>query len=292
MPIDRRDLIKHGSAFAVATMVSGTPRVGLTQNASDFGREFDAKMDLVRRSLVERGFAEVAPMPIVTGIHHYNGGLQHDADVSILTPASFVIQPSARVDDAVERGRTDLLPIFHVLASQAPEGQDHGAQARFMVGLLIDTFGLAPSRIAFATVPEAVVMQPAIGQAGFDFSEKVLIRDEEEALARRDTSGYFFPDPTDPNFLIVSVGVYYRLTEEGDAGFKVYPPPPEWTEVAEFSVSGIEPPAFAIGIERLALAASGFYPTWEERLPLLFEKVEQQVGDRGLPPGLEHFRQQ
>ncbi len=290
MAINRRNFVKAGSTLAVSAAFSGIARAGLTHNTAEFRSAFTKTAELLRSSLTDRGFNEIQPLPIVTGRSDINGGLQFDADVSMLSPSTFVIQSAARVDDIAERGRTDLLPVFNVLACQAPSGQSNEEQAEFMLGLLTNDYGLDPDRIAFATIPSAETMRGTLEQSGFDFDAKVHVRDDAEALETRDTSGYFFPDPSNPDFFITSVGIYYRLTDEPDSGFAQYPPPAHWTEIGEFSLGGIDPPAFAIGVERLTLATSGFYPTWRDRLDVLFKIISSHAKSDKKPPALDFFR--
>ena len=85
------------------------------------------------------------------------------------------------------------------------------------------------------------------------------------------------------------MGVYYRMTDGGPSGLESYPPALEWSEIAEFSIDGLDPPGFALGLERLTLATTGRYPQWEHRLPLLLEKVNEVGGAQ--PPGLQMFVQ-
>ncbi|MCP4308797.1 MAG: hypothetical protein GY788_28760 [bacterium] len=286
--IDRRELMMAGSALTIGALLPGAAIAQTPSAAREFETDFETTMKELRSFFGNLAFEEVPARPIVTDDHSHNGGLRFDADVSSLSPGHFVIQPSARVSDIKERARGDLLPMFHVFAGQLPEGETRESQARMLLGLLTGPFGLDPAKLAFASVAEVEVLRPLLEELGYDFGEKVLIRDRQEALRMRDTSGYFFPDPLAPHF-ITSMGIYYRMTEEGLAGFSSYPPPLEWTEVAELTVDGISPPAIAIGLERLTLATTGRYPKWEHRLELLLEKVEEDAATP--PPGIVDFTQ-
>jgi hypothetical protein len=274
MPINRRDFVLGTSATALGALLPGAAIAVTPEGVEAFEADFQATLAKVRAVFAEQGLTEISALPLVTDEPEFNAGLRHDADVTTLAPGQFVVQPSARVSDIAERTRGDLLPLFHVFACQLPPGTSRDAQVRLMMQTLSDSFGLDPARLAFASVPEAESLRPVLQHLGFDFDEKVKIRDRDEALATRDTSGYFFP-VRDSDQYIVSAGIYYRLSDEGAPGFSVYPPPPGWTEVGEITVAGAEPPAMAIGIERITLAATGRYPAWEQRLETLFAQVRE-----------------
>ncbi|MEM7443522.1 MAG: hypothetical protein AAF414_09365 [Pseudomonadota bacterium] len=148
--------------------------------------------------------------------------------------------------------------------------------------LFTQSLGLDPGRVAFASVPEAEKMRAPFAAVGWDLDAKVHIRDPEEARRTRDSSGYFYPHP-DEAFFVTSMGIYYRLTEEGEEGFATYPPPSNWTEIGELVIGQVPFPAIVLGVERLTLAASGRYPQWQHRLDQLREAVEAAGGDGDLP---------
>ncbi|MEM9255570.1 MAG: hypothetical protein AAGA91_08980 [Pseudomonadota bacterium] len=290
MAINRRNLIKSGSTLLAGSVVSGVARAGLKQNAPAFDQAYAQTFALVKQTLDQAGLKEIPPLPLVSGQDHINGGLRQDANPAMLQRMTYTLQPSARVDDIAERGRTDLLPIFHVLASHTQPDTTFADQAHFLMTLLTDICGLDKQRLAFASVPDVEQMRELLTLSGIDFDRQVHIRAPEVARGMGDSSGYFFPDPEDNEYHILTCGVYYRLTDEGDVGFATYPPPAEWTEVAEFGLTGIESPGIALGMERLTLARSGFYPTWSDRLPMLMERVGAESGNDAPPPGLDAFR--
>lgn len=269
---------------------SGVARAGLMQDEQEFTKDFTKATDRLRTALRARGFTELGRKPITTGNLDHHGGLRVDADMTMLSPATFVIQPVARIDDISERGRTDLLPWFHVVGCQAPNDADVLNQAEIALSILVNDFGLDPGRLAFASVPAVEVMRGSFESVGFDFDAKVHIRDDDAARKARDSSGYFYPVPEDPEFFVRTLGIYYRLTDEGENRLSAYPPTAEWTEIAEFTIDGVNPGCFAFGLERLALAARGFYTSWDQRVPELIDLIETDRGEIEMGETITRFK--
>ncbi len=307
MGLNRRRVVQLGTAATVGTLL---PRVAIA--AADwneaFEQEFSKTLDHLRTTFSDLGFSEVAPLSIAadhlsttfseigvnevapraitSGRDEYNGGLRHDFDQSTLPSNAFVIQPLARVADVDEKSRADVLPLFHEVGCH-PADADGQATTRLMMHILTEVFDLNPSRIAFVSVPQADNIRPVLDEIGLPFSEKVLLRDEAEALAARDASGFFFPDPFGNDY-IVTMGVYYRVGDFDETAPTAYPPSANWTEIGEIVIGGEAAPlGISIGAERLTYALTGQYPTWKQRLGLLFATAEQDGAD---PPGLAAFR--
>ncbi|WP_170762854.1 hypothetical protein [Ruegeria lacuscaerulensis] len=283
---NRRRVVQLGTAATVGTML---PRlaIGAADQNDAFEQEFADILNRLKAAFAEFGFTEAKPHSIATGIDDYNGGLRHDFDQAALPSNAFVIQPLARVGDVDEKSRADVLPLFHEVGCH-PAGDANGqTTTRLMLRLLTEVFGLDPSRIAFVSVPQSEEMRPVLDEMGLPFAEKVLLRDEAEALAARDASGFFFPDPFGDDY-IVTMGVYYRVGDVDEPAPTAYPPPPDWTEIGEIVIGGEAAPlGISIGAERLTYALTGQYPTWDQRLGVLFSNAEQEGAE---PPGLAAFR--
>ncbi|MBO9445767.1 hypothetical protein [Ruegeria sp. R14_0] len=285
MGLNRRRVVQLGTAATVGTLL---PRVGAAaadQNDT-FEQEFANTINQLRTAFSELGFIEAEPLSLASGVDDYNGGLRHDFDQSALPSGEYVIQPLARVADVDEKSRADVLPLFHEVGCH-PADADGEATTRLMMQVLTQSFGLDPSRIAFVTVPQADDMRPVLDALGLPFTEKVLLRDKAEALAARDASGFFFPDPFGDEYL-VTMGVYYRLGGTDEAAPTAYPPSDNWTEIGEVVIGGQAAPlGISIGAERLTYARTGQYPTWDQRLGALFSRIEDEGAE---PPGLAAFR--
>lgn len=287
MTLDRRDLIILGTALTLASAVPGSARAA--------GGELEVQVQEVtnqlRTVLANNGLSEITALPIVTDRPDVNGGLRHDSDLETLSMGQFVVQPCARVNDVDERTRPGVLPLFHECACLQPKGVDWGSNTRMMIRLLTEDFGLNPKRLGFVTVPKGEMMRAVFDEAGIDFNTRVLLRNEADALAARDSSGYFFPDPNLPDHM-ATIGVYLRLGEAGSPQINSYPPPPDWVEIAEIVIEGSPAPVLSFGVERLTLAVTDQNPNWDDRLARLFKLVEDDSS--GLPPpsGIQQFRQE
>ncbi|MDU9004556.1 hypothetical protein QO231_11920 [Sedimentitalea todarodis] len=280
--------MKTGTALTLGSVLAKATDAAADSVKADPENDFRNVLEHLRLALNERGFSQIPAQPIVSEMIDYNGGLRHDSDLGQLEAAQFVVQPCARLADIEERERADILPLFHECACRHAEGVDPGANARMLVRLLTDEFGLDPTRLAFVSVPIAEAMRPDMADLGFDFDEKVFIRDQDEAFAARDSSGFFFQDPSLPDHM-VTMGVYYRLSEDGAAALTAYPPPPDWSEIAEIVIDGASPQVFAIGVERLALVTSGRFPSWQHRLARLRDAVANDSSGREPPPGMSRY---
>ena len=286
MELNRRRAVQLGTAATLGAVLPGVTNANIDPNP-DFEAAFERTLARLKDVFSDLGFAETQPLSIVTGDDAYNGGLRHDFDQSALPTEAFVIQPLARVGDIAEKNRADILPLFHEIGCHPARGTDGQVATRLMVRVLTDNLGLDPARIAFVSVSQSTDIRPVLDELGLPFTEKVLLRDDVEALAARDASGYFFPDPFGEDYL-VTMGVYYRVGETDEPAPATYPPSPNWTEIGEIIIGGkVAPLGISIGAERLTYAMTGQFPTWEERLGTLLIQVEQT----GVAPsGLTAFR--
>ncbi|WP_170515925.1 hypothetical protein [Ruegeria atlantica] len=282
---NRRKVVQLGTAATVGTLLPRVATAAEDQNAA-FEQEFSTTLDHLRKKFSGLGFNEAAPLSVASGRDDYNEGLRHDFDQSALPSNAFVIQPLARVADVSEKSRADVLPLFHEVGCH-PADADGQATTRLMMRILTEAFDLDPARIAFVSVPQSEDMRTVLDEMALPFTEKVLLRDEAEALAARDASGFFFPDPFGDAY-IVTMGVYYRVGDTDELAPTAYPPSANWTEIGEIVIGGEAAPlGISIGAERLTYARTGQYPTWNQRLGLLFATAEQ---DGAEPPGLAAFR--
>ncbi|KIC45143.1 hypothetical protein RA28_11720 [Ruegeria sp. ANG-S4] len=286
MGLNRRKVVQLGTAAAMGTMV---PRfaIGATQQNDAFEAQFAETLAGLKAAFAGLGFSEAQPLSIATGNSDYNGGLRHDFDQDQLPTNAFIIQPLARVADVDEKARPDVLPLFHEVGCHPGETVSGRDTTELMIQVLTQDFGLDPARIAFVSVPQANDMRAVLDDLNMPFAEKVLLRDEAEALAARDASGFFFPDPMGEDYL-VTMGVYYRIGDTDEPAPASYPPSSNWTEIGEIIIGGkVAPLGISIGAERLTYAQTGQFPTWDQRLAALFALAAQEGSE---PDGLATFR--
>ena len=288
MELNRRKAVQLGTAATLSSMLPGGAVAATGQN-NEFEAAFQDTLTRVRALFSDLGVSETRPLPIVTGVSDYNGGLRHDFDQSALPTGSFVFQPLARVADINEKNRTDILPLFHEIGCHPDQDADGQMTTRLMVRMLTADLGLDPSRIAFVSVPQSTDMRPVLDEMGLPFSDKVLLRDEAEALAARDASGFFFPDPFGDTY-VVTMGVYYRIHDTEEPAPATYPPSANWTEIGEIIIGGdAASMGISIGAERLTYALTGLFPTWDQRLGALVGRVDAD-SEGTHPPGLAAFK--
>ena len=79
MSIDRREFLKVGAAFGVASVS--------TKTAASVGITPEETTAQIARYLAGRGYTKVKPVPLVTG-HPFNGGLEYDEDETSLKPVT------------------------------------------------------------------------------------------------------------------------------------------------------------------------------------------------------------
>ena len=121
MSLDRRNFIKltaaigAGSAFAGACASASKNKSQATVVLPSGMVTADDIANQLTEHLDKRGFTAHKPEPFVTG-HAFNGGLQFDDNITSIRPATYVLQPAARVEDAQKRHTPGTLPIFTLFA--------------------------------------------------------------------------------------------------------------------------------------------------------------------------------
>lgn len=293
MPIDRRRFFQLGTALSVGTILAGRTRgvqAATGGTSTGINRQANDVADQLRSALEKKGLRQVPALPIISQHDDFNGGLRHDSDLELVGAGEFVFQPCARVADIDDQGRMDVLPVFHECAVRQPEGGDQTTNAAMMMEVLTGEFGLDPARLAFVSVPQSEAMRSVFADLGIDFDRKVFVRDRDQAFAAQDGSGFFFPDPSEPDHF-VTMGIYYRLGENGEDSIGTYPAPAQWTEIGELVIDGNSSEVLSLGVERLSLAVAGQFPSWDDSLADLIETVESESAELGTPPGIEAFRQ-
>ncbi len=86
-----------------------------------------------------------------------------------------------------------------------------------------------------------------------------------------------------------TVGFHYWLGDSPAPRVVDNPPGKGWTEVGEAVLDESFDVAFVIGVERLILALTGAYPTWDEHVDHLVRHVESS-GDNDALATLRHYR--
>lgn len=233
-----------------------------------------ALRDKLTRYHLDQQFTAVDAGRLVTDDPGINGGLRYD-DTGVLDGYGlFVSQPAARVDDADQKDRPGVLPLFEIFAARGSQSDGAEKTADRYGEILLQVLELDPARLAFVSVPDFAQVSPALDRHGLLHGENVLFRDPDAARAAANGSGYFrAPGPSDGFW---TAGVYYALND--DPGAVRDGASDGWIEIGEFSIDGRPEPTYGFGLERLAMALTGEMPSWQDREALLQERIAAERG--------------
>ena len=240
----------------------------------------------LRRKLAAIGLAETPPLSVVDPASAFNGGLRYDESQVPVPPASFVIQPCARVDDIGEAGRIGILPLFHIVRVDWPEGTSIGEGTASTLTFLIRDLGLDPNRLAIVSTSAVQDYAAQMQAAGIEQSN-VVIRPVEEAKAAGNGSG-FFRHPQDPKIEFPTAGLYYWTGNAEPAAVSAYPLPEGWLEIGEINLSSQFPLGAGFGLERLQSTLGDPMPDWESGKRALLDMIDRDFGGDP-PPGRALF---
>jgi hypothetical protein len=280
MSLDRRNFIKltaaigAGSAFAGACASASKNKSQATVVLPSGMVTADDIANQLTEHLDKRGFTAHKPEPFVTG-HAFNGGLQFDDNITSIRPATYVLQPAARVEDAQKRHTPGTLPIFTLFAIMTATDAKETACIDIMMNYLQAEVGLDPKRLSVTTTERARHLFAQFAAHGIS-TDRIRIRAWEEAQASGSGSGYFCPvgHPRAPSF--ESFSLEYTLSDGTEL------------EIVECLYAGARHPVnVCFGVERLAMAHNDRAMLWSDMLPAFKKAVEEDAKARGLalPPG-------
>lgn len=284
MILTRRRMVQLTAMSAVAL---ATGRIARADTATE------AQGKAAARYFRTRGFADAQPLAMITDAD-FNGGLRYDETRSDAPSVpEVVVQPSARVDDIVQRSDLGVLAGFTILGIRRPGSTAEAPSLlKDVMGYLIEERGLDPERMRFVSTE---AFRPHLGTVDKVTEEHFIERPVREAEAIGDGSGMFAPKghPDAPKEATVSI--HYRLPQTLDDGPVEYPLP-GYIELGEVGISAPDKERdraqiAGFGLERVAIAAGEVAPDYEEtRLNLLrIIEDEAQRSGKELPPGYTKF---
>ncbi len=284
----RRSILQGGAALAAASMLPGRT----VANTADVDSEFARAHALLQQSLVdqfsEMGYLPVGAAPIVTG-EEFNGGLRFDETGLIEWPGQMTIQHCTRLEDIDKKERRDVLPLFHIFRCNRPYGFKPQQSLAQVLAYLTGSLGLDVSRLSLVSGPRLEEYGPVLKRVRIETGRQVYMRDEAEARANADGSGYWrFPGDADAE-PVATVGIYCWIGDGPPRQITQYPPSEDWTEIGEALLEDTDSLGFALGTERLTLATTGQMPSWQNQLPVLFEAIENDRRDGEVPSGKAYF---
>lgn len=285
----RRSILKGGAVLAAATLVSTRGLAGYEPTGIDFNRAHrDVQLNLLDQ-FGQLGYTPVLAAPIVTGNERFNGGLRFDDTGVADHPSRILIQHCARLEDIEKRARRDVLPFFHIFRCNRP--QDHKPQQSLaqVLAYLTGPFGIDVSRLALVGAPLLEDYAPVLKRAQIETGRQVYLREDSEARASSDGSGYWrFPGDENAD-AFATAGLYCWIGDGAPKPIAQYPPSEDWTEIGEAILDDRDTVGFVLGTERLTLALTGTMPTWKQQLTLLFEAIEKDGAGAVAPSGWEEF---
>lgn len=289
MKSPRRSILKGGALIAAATVLPGRSAATDETVGTPFDKAHAATQTAMKDHFSKLGYQTKNPAPIVTRDEAFNGGLRFDDTGVLQQPGQMTFQQCTRLEDIGRKHRRDVLPLFHIFSCSKPLGFKPQQTVEQILGFLTQTLQLDPGRLSFVGTPRLNDYLPRLKQANVEVIKQVYLRDDGEALAAADGSGYFrFPgNPNAP--LQMTAGIYYWIGDGAPQQLASYPPSEDWTEIGEVSLDGDVSLAFALGTERVTLAATGLIATWQERLTQLFEYIENDSSGTEPPSGRARF---
>ncbi len=285
----RRSILKGGALFAAATVLPSGVLASDEPAGTDFDKTHAAAQEALKSHFSKMGYQPSNAASIVTGDEQFNGGLRHDETGIIQNPGQMTVQQCSRIEDIGKKQKRDVLPLFHIFVCNKPLGFGSQQTVQQIIAYLVGPLGLDRTRLALVGTPRLNDYAPTLEKAGIDIARQAYLRDDSEALATADGSGYFrFPgNPEAP--ARPTVGMYYWIGEGTPRPLTAYPPSEDWTEIGEASLDDQDVLAFGLGTERITLASTGLMPSWQERLAQLLEYIENDSGGAEPPSGRAHF---
>ncbi|MEM7463309.1 MAG: hypothetical protein AAF362_11600 [Pseudomonadota bacterium] len=272
MKLNRRQVITTALAASVS---SAWPRTARAEGAPNLQSQFE-----------KLGLTKAEPMPIVVQGSDFNGGLLYDESYSDMPKGSYLLQPCARIGDVEKKGRTGVLPMFHIARLDWPDGTSIEQGIANSLALLKDGLGLDTENVVLVGTPVLEQYRSIFDSAGIG-NRQIIIRSEQEAKAAGNGSGVF-RHPDDDAIEFVTAGIYLWLRDSPPASVNAYPLSDDWLEIGEISLDPSFPLGAGFGIERLLLAQGSELPDWEIQKQQLLEMIDSDSAGE-IPAGRAIF---
>ena len=285
MKINRRAFVEVTVVLGAASQMWNSAGVSLAHGASAGDMTVEGLTTLAVRYFSDLGYSQVKPRPIISDAE-FNGGLNYDEDGmgAGATRSIFVVQPCARVEDALAPNKPGTLPLFTVLGFCPAEASAKQRRTRDLLTFMTVTVGLDSKRLRITTTDLARPLFPEFNSFGIGF-EQIRVQSLEKAKADGSGSGWFEPKghPNRPAYS--SYSIEYLMSN----GTEI--------EIAEVAVEPVAPHngGGAIGLERVTMARNDRLMTSEHVMPKFKQGIEAEAGRLGKPlprgyyaiPGLE-----
>ncbi|MCR9135307.1 MAG: hypothetical protein NXI27_04885 [Alphaproteobacteria bacterium] len=285
----RRSILKGGAVVAAASVLPVRLSASDAPNGTAFDKAHATTQAVLADHFVKLGYQRQQPAPIVTRDESFNGGLRYDETGILEKPGQLMFQQCTRLEDIARKDRRDVLPLFHIFTCSKPLGFTAKQTFPQILAGLTQSLNLDPARLAFVSTPRLNDFLPLLEKANVETIRQVYLREDAEALANPDGSGYYrFPGAPDTPIL-PTAGIYYWIGDGPPQPITSYPPSDDWTEIGEISIDDDDRLAFGMGTERLTLASTGMISSWQERLAQLLEYIELDSSGASPPSGRAQF---
>lgn len=273
MKINRRTFIEATAVLGAASQMRGGAGVSPALAATSGDMTLEDMTALAVRHYSALGYAPVAPRSLISG-EPFNGGLNYDEDGmgAGATRSVYVVQPCARLEDALAPDTPGTLPLFTVLGFCPAEPSTGQHRTRDLLALMTVTVGLDPKRLRITTTDLARPLFPEFKESGIEAAQ-IRVRSLETAKAAGSGSGWFEPKghPNTPAF--ASYSIEYVMSD----GVEI--------EIAEIGVEPALPHhgGGAIGLERLTMARNDRLAATGSDRSAFKQAVEAEASRSGKP---------
>ena len=165
MKITRRHFIRTTAAIGAPGSIAGVGSA--VQKASAAVRVMTVEETKAEgmRYFAEHGYAQQEPAAIITGLP-FNGGLNYDEHIAGPARALYLVQPCARVDDALKVDKRGALPLFTILGFVPSPQSLPQHRTKLLFDYLTGVAALDPKRLRATTTELARPLFPEFAKFG------------------------------------------------------------------------------------------------------------------------------
>lgn len=277
MKVNRRAFIEAAAVLGATSEIWSSAGVSPALGASEGSMTVEDMTALAVRYFSSLGYSQVKPRPVISDAE-FNGGLNYDEDGigSVATRSVFVVQPCARIEDALAPKKPGTLPLFTVLGFCPAEASARQRRTRDLLTFMTVKVGLDPKRLRITTTDLARPLFPEFNSFGIGLAQ-IRLQSLEKAKADGSGSGWFEPrgHPNKPAY--ASYSIEYLMS----SGTEI--------EIAEVGVEPVVPHngGGAIGLERVTMATNDRLMVSDHEMSKFREAIEAEAGRLGksLPRG-------
>ena len=277
LKINRRAFIEATAVLGAASQMWSGAGVSPALAATAGDMTLEDMTALAEHYYSGLGYSPVKPSPVISNAE-FNGGLNYDEDGmgAGATRSVYVVQPCARVEDALTPDKPGTLPLFTVLGFYPAEESTRQHRTRDLLTFMTVTAGLDPKRLRITTTDLARPLFPEFNSFGISAAQ-IRVQSLEKARAAGSGSGWFEPKghPNKPAY--ASYSIEYVMSD----GTEI--------EIADVGVEPVPPHhgGGAIGLDRMTMARNDRLAASGHETSTFQQAIEAEASRSGkpLPPG-------